>query len=135
MSGSKRDIAFNLNGDKILFSELSKVINRAADTTVQVHNRTKRRAEPELKLIMSLRKKIGQNTENSTIYMSRAEVRLLQGLLLNISATLYTSVIPNYRNRIEKEPETAKDYQPYIEKCENRIMSYKKILEIIQSLL
>lgn len=134
MSG-KKDIAFNLNGDKSLFTELSKVINRAADTTLQVHNRTKRREEPELKLLINLRKKFGQHTKNSTIFMSRAEIRLIQGILLNISATLYTSVIPNYKNRIEKEPETATDYQPYVDKCEDRIMSYKKILDIIQTLL
>lgn len=132
---AKRDIKFNLDGNDILYGELTRVISRAADTSKQINSRDKRRRDPDLKILTDLQQVLGRHTANSTLLLSRAEVRLIQGLLLNISATLYTSVIPNYRNRIEKEPETAKDYQPYIEKCENRIMSYKKILEIIQSLL
>lgn len=117
-----------LDGNTELYSELTRVISRTADAVKQVH---KRRTDPELRVMISLHTKLVNNTANSTLHLSRAELRLLQSILINVSATLYTTVIPNYKNRMEKEPDKADNYKPYLVRCEDRILQYKQILDII----
>ena len=95
---SNKNIIFSMNGNKELYNELLRTVNRAATATDQIHNRQKRRGDPELKLLLGFNKKLGQNTENSSFNITRPELRLIQALLINVSATLYNSVIPNYKH-------------------------------------
>lgn len=132
---AKKDIKFCLEGNSVLFDELVRVINRAADTAKQLHSRDKRRRDPDLKIILNLQQTLGRNTSNSTLFLSRSDIRLIQAILIGLSSNLYTNIIPNYKHRIEKEPDNAAHYEPYIKRCEERILLYKELLDIIQEKL
>lgn len=114
---------------------LIKVINRAAQAMMQTQNREKRRNDTELRALTSIKKKVASAAPGSPISLNRPEVRLIQALLVTTSSTLYTTIIPNYKERIEREPENKDKYQPYIDQCETRILEYKKVLDLINDIL
>lgn len=116
-------------------SAIQKVVNRAYEAMIQTQNREKRREDKELKSLARLRLLVGGASPGSNIVLNRPEVRVLQGLLIATSSTLYTSVIPNYKNRMEKEPEEASRYQPYLDDCENKMVLFKVVLDKLNKCL
>lgn len=125
---------FSLDNPEQL-TAIQKVVNRAYEAMMQTQNREKRRSDKELRSLNQIRKQVGSAAPGSPITLNRLEIRLLQGLLVATSSTLYTSVIPNYKKRIEMEPDNKNRYEPYIEQCESRILVYKKVLDNLNNCL
>jgi len=119
--------------NKKALDEVTKIVTRAHNASVQAMSRKTRRADPELKSLATLKRVFEESETNCPMQLKRQELRTLQNLLTVTHDTLVGSVIPTYLERIDSEGDTAmvNKYKEYVNVAKERVHTLKNVLIMI----